>query len=229
MTDTNPLAPLWERMAGEPVKAYAAFCVYRDLGPNRSIDKAYWSTREQHENGKRASRRWTMWSSAYSWRSRAEAWDAHLDAQRRHAEEAAAAESARKWERRREEVREKEWATAQLLLEQADQIARWPAVRQTVKHENGRQITIIEPVRQQKRDAGALAVAGSKLARLSTGMETDRSAAEITGKDGERLLPERVAESLTDEQLFAVVELAERTAALHDAGDGEGEHNEGGG
>ena len=31
----------WERQWGETSRQYAGFCFYRDLGPSRSIDKAY--------------------------------------------------------------------------------------------------------------------------------------------------------------------------------------------
>ena len=33
-------AELWERLPQESMKAYAAFCAYRDLGPDRSMAKA---------------------------------------------------------------------------------------------------------------------------------------------------------------------------------------------
>lgn len=34
------MAEIWERQKNESSKAYAAFCIYRDLGTERSLDKA---------------------------------------------------------------------------------------------------------------------------------------------------------------------------------------------
>jgi len=31
---------MWDPMPGESAKAYAAFCLYRDLGPRRTLDEA---------------------------------------------------------------------------------------------------------------------------------------------------------------------------------------------
>ncbi len=74
----------WLQRNGETAEAYAAFSVYRDLGPRRSIDKAY----RQHLGNKRAtevseltmraSGRWTTWSVIFAWQARAFAYDRHL-------------------------------------------------------------------------------------------------------------------------------------------------------
>ena len=62
----------WERQPEETPKAFEAFCVYRDLGPERSIAKA----------GKRLGKnRVTLeqWSSKFDWVKRTAAWDAEQD------------------------------------------------------------------------------------------------------------------------------------------------------
>ena len=82
----------WERREDETPKAYAAFCVYRDLGPaRRSIDAAYRASKAQvGENGgesgatgKRAPSHWEKWSSDFDWVKRAEAYDSHMELLRR--------------------------------------------------------------------------------------------------------------------------------------------------
>ncbi len=70
MTDyLNPLA-------NETAKAYAAFCLYRDMGAGRSIDAAY--LRATSKVGQRASKVWVDWSSKYNWVERAKLYDAYL-------------------------------------------------------------------------------------------------------------------------------------------------------
>lgn len=62
----------WERREGETSRAWQAFCVYRDLGPNRSIAKT---------GEKLGKNRVTLeqWSSKNEWVKRAAAWDAEQD------------------------------------------------------------------------------------------------------------------------------------------------------
>jgi hypothetical protein len=69
----------WEKLPGESGAAYAAFCVYRDFGSERSIRRAV----EKHEansvkQGKRY-RMWLLWSMQFKWVKRAEDYDLYLD------------------------------------------------------------------------------------------------------------------------------------------------------
>jgi hypothetical protein len=62
----------WERQPDETPKAFEAFCVYRDLGADRSIAKA----------GKQLGKnRVTLeqWSTKYGWVKRCTAWDTEQD------------------------------------------------------------------------------------------------------------------------------------------------------
>lgn len=80
----------WERREDESPRAYAAFCAYRDMGPGRSFDKAaaLVAAGEPQNSPKTAPRHWTTWASRYEWRSRATAYDTHLDQRAREANEA---------------------------------------------------------------------------------------------------------------------------------------------
>ena len=62
----------YEPILGETHKAWLAFCTYRDLGRNRSLDKAW-----QQVTGKngRHARHWAVWSSKNYWVSRCQAYD----------------------------------------------------------------------------------------------------------------------------------------------------------
>lgn len=66
------MSELWERQEGETTKAYAAFCVYRDLGSDRSLSKAA-------ESLGKSKPMMEQWSSKYDWVKRAEAWDDEQD------------------------------------------------------------------------------------------------------------------------------------------------------
>jgi hypothetical protein len=88
MSDRIDILP-WERQPGESARAFSAFTAYRDAGPGRSLAKAYDLHRQRTSPGS-ATRRsaqapghWHGWSRQFDWRSRAEAWDAHLDREAR--------------------------------------------------------------------------------------------------------------------------------------------------
>lgn len=74
---------IWERRPGESARAYAAFCMYRDLPPReRSLtrvaeDIAKASTKQRHVASIR--RRLSDWSSKWNWVERAAAWDEERD------------------------------------------------------------------------------------------------------------------------------------------------------
>lgn len=80
-SDTKP----WERQEGESVKAFEAFCIYLNLGTERSITKVV-----QELNKSRALI--GRWSSAFGWVERAAAYDADLQRKAR----AQAVKNARK-------------------------------------------------------------------------------------------------------------------------------------
>ena len=75
-----PRSTPWERLENEPVRAYAAFTVYRDLGPTRSYDEA---TRRIYPNRENADHavvgRIIEWSQKWRWAERARLWDDELD------------------------------------------------------------------------------------------------------------------------------------------------------
>lgn len=87
----------WEQQPREPRIAYACFCVYRDLGTDRSLTKAYREAiaRRERESSipsrrvgstrNRATGQWHTWSRQWEWEKRAQAWDNHLDRMRRDA------------------------------------------------------------------------------------------------------------------------------------------------
>ena len=78
------MAEIWERLPGESSKAYEAFCIYRDLGVDRSIEKT------AKNRLKPGSYSWLRnWSSKYNWVERARAYDDYLEREKRKEREKA--------------------------------------------------------------------------------------------------------------------------------------------
>jgi hypothetical protein len=77
MSEPSP-AP-WEQQAGESTRAFGAFCVYRDLGPRRSLRAA--AAAFYGRTSAAVERQLDKWSRAYHWVERTGAWDRNLDAE----------------------------------------------------------------------------------------------------------------------------------------------------
>ena len=84
LATTNPQK--WERMPSEGPKPWAAFNVYLQLGPERTVDLT-WKliTGEPLESVRRATGRFQTWAATWGWLSRAHAWDEFLAAEARRA------------------------------------------------------------------------------------------------------------------------------------------------
>ena len=79
--------PPWEQRPGETARAFGAWAAYRDLGPKRTLAaaaRAYYG-----RTSGALERQLDKWSVAFGWVARARAWDAHLDAEARKAQEQA--------------------------------------------------------------------------------------------------------------------------------------------
>jgi hypothetical protein len=70
---------LWEKQPGETAKAYHGFCVYRDLGYNRTYKKTGAILGCTITNVFR-------WSFNHSWKERVEAWDGEIAMTKRNAQ-----------------------------------------------------------------------------------------------------------------------------------------------
>jgi hypothetical protein len=94
---------LWDRLENEPERAYRAFESYRHLpSAERTLIAAY----RQHVGNPSAvkpSDTWSRWSSAFAWRERAAAYDAHIDRLREKSMEKVIQQQAE------EQARQLEW------------------------------------------------------------------------------------------------------------------------
>lgn len=151
----------FDRLPRESVKAYTAFRVYLDLGPQRSLA----ATAAQVGKSKRMMEKW---SRRHGWSSRVSAHSAHQAAVEREAMEALAKGKAAEWLRRDEELREQEWATrGEALALAREAIRRWM--------EQGGRCGTLEGIAR-------LLESSSMLGHRGTGTPTERI--EVTGEGG---------------------------------------------
>jgi hypothetical protein len=167
------MATPWDQVAGESAKAYAAFCLYRDLGPRRSLDEASrryhrGSEREVQSGGRqpRASGTIRRWARLWNWSARAQAWD--QQAQR---------------------IQETEQQAA--IQEMAQRHAKEAMMLQNKAVERLRQL---RPEELRARDTLAYLVEAARLERLARGEPTERVAQEISLDNLKELTDEQLAE-----------------------------------
>lgn len=98
-TETTTSTPKpWERQERETPKSFAAFCVYRDMGPqDRTLAKT------ADVVGKSTSLMDT-WSQKYGWVNRAAEWDNEQDRIKREAEQKAQIEAIKEMRKRHTKV-----------------------------------------------------------------------------------------------------------------------------
>jgi hypothetical protein len=113
----------YEQQPNESAPAFRAYALYRDLGADRSLDRAYAAYRGAVPHGI-APGQWNLWSVKYSWVARALAYDAHLDAEKRKLRERKTLELETRrweWELRNQDRLERLVEAAQLILDKAGQ------------------------------------------------------------------------------------------------------------
>jgi hypothetical protein len=69
----------WEKLPGESAASFAAFCAFRDYGPDRNIKRAVEKLEtDETKRGKRY-RVWRLWSTEFQWFKRAVDYDVYVD------------------------------------------------------------------------------------------------------------------------------------------------------
>jgi hypothetical protein len=205
----------WERQRGEPTRAFAAFCVYRDLGPGRSITAvARILGRNRVGVGKLSAR--------YRWVERAAAFDREED---RRKLEARFAEAERMATRHAQ--------VAQLFIQMLGLPAQALAARMredpegvldelrwtTRTNRHGETERVQRPVTELLRLIRTLASAVVQIAqmeRLARGAPTER--AELTGPGGTPLVSTTVTIDDDPDRLAEVIDVLRSVGALPLAG-----------
>ena len=94
---------IFEQQPRESAKAFAAFSLYLNLGPERSMAEV---AKKLGKSGGLIER----WSRKFDWSSRVQAHAGHLAIVEREAMEAVARSKAAEWSQREQRLRETEWA-----------------------------------------------------------------------------------------------------------------------
>ena len=69
----------WERLTGESSAAFAAFCAFRDFGPERNIRRAAASVEKDAAAQAKKYKVWRNWSTQFRWRERAADYDRYTE------------------------------------------------------------------------------------------------------------------------------------------------------
>lgn len=172
------MGQIFEQQSNESAKAFEAFSVYLNLGPERSLAAV----------GKKLGKSQGLmerWSSRFSWPERVQAHASHLAICERQATEALARVKAAEWGRRQQELREREWSLHEKCIAAAERALAAFMER--------------EKVYANLADIARMLEVASKLGRLATGMATDKT--EVTGEDG---APVRIEVSLALEKIYGM-------------------------
>jgi hypothetical protein len=164
----NPLDPL-AQVEGESVKANLALQDYALLGGGRSLRlllERYAAQERGQAEGKAGAEKppttrlatLEEWSAGHRWQARVADYERLRLAER----QARRSEREQVWE-------DKAWQTANALLEKAEQMLKFPVVETRTK--DGQ--TLVIPARWSVDTIARLAQAADRLARLSTGAETE--------------------------------------------------------
>jgi hypothetical protein len=147
---------LYDRETDESAKAFEAWTVYRDLGAERSLQKAstlyYGSTANV--------RQFERWSKRFGWVERARAFDDEREMVRRSAIEDHLKAQAEDYAAREARIQERLLEIREQAAEQSLKILQWPLTEQYILREGkeGNKITyVLRPSRWSKATAVQLA------------------------------------------------------------------------
>jgi hypothetical protein len=176
----------YDRQPTDTDKSWAAFCVYRDLGRERTLEKA------QKKCNYKSCYNLFQWSSKHKWRERCRAFDD---------EESQRVSMALQNERveRRIQMEKDAWNRRNKLILKADYIARIPLTKkEVVKSEDGTTTNIYNPTdKWSLNDALKFYEYSDKLGIFATGGEiprmTEIDAVRVLAQAG--LLPAEILEA----------------------------------
>lgn len=163
------------RDSRESDEAWAAYLLYRDLGPGRTLAAAYRAHVARHSGGPGPKRpekgrseaptvpgSWKRWRVQWDWDGRAHAYDEQTEATVQAARTDAIVAHAQDWAARRAEQKEADWRISVALRSKAEQmLGRLDLDAPDADISVGALTKLVETA--------------TKLGRLAAGLETDRT------------------------------------------------------
>ena len=151
----------FEQQPRESAKAFAAFSLYLNMGPERSLAAV---------GGKLGKSKQMMekWSKKYAWSERVQAHGAYLGAVEAEATALLVRGKAAEWLKRQQEAREREWEMHEKCIAAAKRALACFMAR--------------EKIYVNLADIARMVEVASKMGRLASGMATDKT--EVTGEEG---------------------------------------------
>lgn len=171
----NTALPAQFRADDESDDAWSAYLTYRELGPGRTLAAAYRAHIARFESPSGPQRpekarlhpptvpgSWKRWRTRYDWDGRARDYDDGVELATQTARTQAIATQADEWAQRRAQAREAEWELSERLRAKALQMLG----KLDLDAQDAQPVTPF--------GVAKLVEVSSKLARLATGMETER-------------------------------------------------------
>jgi hypothetical protein len=183
----------WEQLPGESARAFGAFAAYRDLGPRRSLRAA-----AQTFYGRASAareRQLDKWSHAFRWVERANAWDRHLDAQARQAQEEARREMVERHVKEARALQAK--AVERLRSLRPEELGPAELLRYLVEAAKLERLALGEPdsvQRQELTGRGGAPLQFSLEQTVTAARELEEAERDTLQRSGSQALPDRSPE-----------------------------------
>ncbi len=179
-----------KRLPAENSAQFAKYLAYRDLGPQRSLNKvAKMMGRKAYGKGAANSDYYSALASRFRWEERVAAWDAKIEVEARRATQAVLQEQMAEEMKRRATYLDNEWGVVEKGFVILHEMLKYPVVEQQsekVSADGKTVITVWKPGKWTYAAVAQMMGTISKIGRLHFGLSTSNTAAKAeTGRAGE--------------------------------------------
>jgi hypothetical protein len=183
----------WEQQPKESARAFGGFCAYRDLGPRRTLRDA--AAKFYGRSSGAVLRQCSTWSSAFRWVERASAWDRHLDAEARQAQEVERGEMGKRQAQEARALQAK--AVERLRALKPEELSPADVLRYFVEAAKLERLALGEPEtvqRQELTGRGGGPLRFSLEDAVAAARELEESEHDAMQRNGGETLPDRSAQ-----------------------------------